>query len=388
MATWTESGWTLSQQLHCVVSNGTNFFIQAANNRIYEFDTGSNTATEILNIASDLEANTIMPGGVNKFAISPSGKLYVVAHRYNPTRGTMQIWEGEDSGGWSWTKVYEEIVPDASPSSTGVYGAIWWLGSELVAIFTNVFESTWVTNYDSNYSIVYSSSGGVGTWNAGTIDVTAPLNQINSGPAQGGYDGTPLIVYNYDKTPPSTTWQTAVFYWDTGSKAFSKQCVVQERFVSSAPDYMISVNYHWYDDGVVPYTYSRSTSPCDGSPIATGSPTRVTPMRTIRHTSSDYGITNASGDLEFYQYTGSGWQQLETIVSPSPGSGVYPLAQFCYMIRKTTGFPYIVNYMAGAIRVYYRDTAISTTAEGVRLWVYKTQDGGISWSSRGVQTSD
>lgn len=100
------------------------------------------------------------------------------------------------------------------------------------------------------------------------------------------------------------------------------------------------------------------------------------------------GMKPVSGHMELYTTNSGTWALLDT-VSQAPNGPNFADPEVVWVVRTSDNEVYITgyNYTTAQFEVWQRSEPLVPPVVGSgRLWVYKTVDNGISWTSRGVVT--
>lgn len=324
---------------------------------IYEYNPATDTLTAIFTPASQ-DADLFATWSLAWF----KNNLYCALeldHGGGIVEGVVRRWDGTAE---NWTQVFSTGTSNVADRYIRIYT------SDNTLVY---YGRDWV---DAAGQVFYSSNGS--SWNTGSISGTQagqssyielddvvfwPLGIyericVNDG---GGASCTDTDIYKFDGTD-LTIYQSSP----------------ADIMTQSVPNSEIHVANGGYNKMPLDMSSSTQIDPDTGG------------FRLMNANQYVLGgnINGNNTDLSTYNTGTDAWDSLETM---TPDSGINPNFEGSDVwIGNGTSLAWLFGYNASTAdyEIWERDEAFPLPATGDRLWIYKTDDGGQSWVSRGVKT--
>jgi len=363
MATWSqiESNIANVTLMSSIVSDkDDNIYFASSSTSVEVYNVTADTVTTIGN-GSSWGGGTIPTslhlGSENCLAYFKNN-LYVIVQG---STNTVEVWQ-YDGSGTSWTSVLGQDIGDAM--------SLIYDSDYMVACGYNT-----TSNNGHTTTSYYTANGS--SWSAATIDIEVGYKSSSTGiPAIQGSShiehGRGIYAEFWEYATPSNNYKVYKFNGGAGNWDVEK---VQQ---SNPVFFLSSDDLNWGVFGTYKYstTYSGWSDPTDGN---------IQPMK-AQNMEESVGYRNVSGNVTIYFWGAGDWAESDTAFTLSGGT-----AGKLMRFNDTSVF-LVMRDGSNNWHIYQRSEGYGDPVNGGggsagnRLWLYKSTDNGLVWTSRGIKT--
>lgn len=369
MATWANDHTftlSLSKDGKYTVSDGSNIYFIVSNEDAWRYNLASKTETQMLDGSAIANLYT---SGVKGIAYLNGEVYFVIGYTsMGLASGYVQKWTGVLNG---LTTVYTVMENDDASAYPGIHQATLRLQFDdvygaMVVVGMSYFDDS--AGYPHNVAAqvsAYSTNGS--SWNSISFAADSPGNWPGATFFTTEAGEFPQGVYNnFLSNQPNAFSDVYDIFKFTGTGWSVIVSDEGEGYHHTDP-----VNsYHWTAN-----VTGERTSDLNFSGYVTPDGTISVPHQLNLPYSLGYKFNGAN--TEIYTYQSGSWVLLDTIVGTNLTISTF--------IRASNGNVYAVGQNGSNFQIWLRDASLPVALDR-RLYIYRTADKGLTWTSKKVET--